>query len=95
MISQSVGERADAWWAGDFGCEGRELLLPQYRTLRANSPSMKIAQRLGFDEYGFSVYVRLSTAPPAPPRASQRLVAGFEDDVEGGFGGAADAAEAA
>jgi GNAT superfamily N-acetyltransferase len=38
-----------------------EGLLPQYRTLRANSPSMKIAQRLGFEEYGFSVYVRLTT----------------------------------
>jgi RimJ/RimL family protein N-acetyltransferase len=34
-------------------------LLPQYRTLRQNSPSMGIAKRLGFIEYGFSVYVRL------------------------------------
>jgi GNAT superfamily N-acetyltransferase len=34
-------------------------LLPQYRTLRQNTPSMNIAKRLGFIEYGFSVYVRL------------------------------------
>lgn len=34
-------------------------LVPQYRTLRQNTPSMNIAQRLGFTEYGFSVYVRL------------------------------------
>lgn len=33
-------------------------LLPQYRTLRQNTPSMNIARRLGFVEYGFSVYVR-------------------------------------
>jgi GNAT superfamily N-acetyltransferase len=34
-------------------------LLPQYRTLQQNAPSMSIAKRLGFIEYGFSVYVRL------------------------------------
>jgi len=34
-------------------------LVPQYRTLRQNAPSMGIAKRLGFIEYGFSVYVRL------------------------------------
>ena len=34
-------------------------LVPQYRTLRQNAPSMNIAKRLGFIEYGFSVYVRL------------------------------------
>jgi RimJ/RimL family protein N-acetyltransferase len=34
-------------------------LVPQYRTLRQNTPSMSIAKRLGFIEYGFSVYVRL------------------------------------
>jgi len=34
-------------------------LLPQYRTLSQNTPSMNIAKRLGFIEYGFSVYVRL------------------------------------
>ena len=34
-------------------------LVPQYRTLRQNAPSMNIARRLGFIEYGFSVYVRL------------------------------------
>ena len=33
--------------------------VPQYRTLRANAPSMSVARRLGFVEYGFSVYVRL------------------------------------
>ena len=33
--------------------------LPQYRTLRANRPSMRIAQQLGFQEYGFSIYIRL------------------------------------
>jgi RimJ/RimL family protein N-acetyltransferase len=34
-------------------------LVPQYRTLRQNAPSMSIAKRLGFIEYGFSVYVLL------------------------------------
>lgn len=34
-------------------------LVPQYRTLSHNAPSMNIAKRLGFVEYGFSVYVRL------------------------------------
>lgn len=34
-------------------------LVPQYRTLRQNVPSMGIAKRLGFIEYGFSVYARL------------------------------------
>jgi GNAT superfamily N-acetyltransferase len=37
-------------------------LVPQYRTLRANAPSMRVAARLGFIEYGFSVYVRLRAA---------------------------------
>lgn len=34
-------------------------LLPQYRTLKANESSMRLARKLGFEEYGFSVYVRL------------------------------------
>jgi GNAT superfamily N-acetyltransferase len=34
-------------------------LLPQYRTLRANAPAIAVAKRLGFTEYGFSVYVRM------------------------------------
>lgn len=34
-------------------------LLPQYRTLSANGPSMGIARKLGFEGYGFSVSVRL------------------------------------
>jgi hypothetical protein len=33
--------------------------MPQYRTLRSNLPAMRIAERLGFQEYGFSTYVRL------------------------------------
>ena len=37
-------------------------LVPQYRTLRANTASMAIANRLGFVEYGFSVYVRMQSA---------------------------------
>ncbi|RYZ05157.1 MAG: GNAT family N-acetyltransferase [Myxococcales bacterium] len=37
-------------------------LLPQYRTLRQNLASVNIAKRLGFIEYGFSVYVRLGPA---------------------------------
>ena len=32
----------------------------------------RLVERLGFDEYGFSVYVRLSAAPPEPPRAPRR-----------------------
>ncbi len=34
-------------------------LLPQYRTLMTNKSSMTIAKKLGFEPYGFSVYVRL------------------------------------
>lgn len=37
-------------------------LLPQYRTLRANAPAIAVAKRLGFTEYGFSVYVRMQEA---------------------------------
>jgi GNAT superfamily N-acetyltransferase len=37
-------------------------LLPQYRTLRANAPAIAVAKRLGFTEYGFSVYVRMREA---------------------------------
>jgi RimJ/RimL family protein N-acetyltransferase len=37
-------------------------LVPQYRTLQANTASMAIAKRLGFVEYGFSVYVRMQSA---------------------------------
>jgi hypothetical protein len=36
-------------------------LVPQYRTLASNGPSMGIARRLGFERYGFSVFVRLGT----------------------------------
>jgi GNAT superfamily N-acetyltransferase len=35
-------------------------LIPQYRTLVSNASSMQLAQRLGFQEYGFSVYARLA-----------------------------------
>jgi RimJ/RimL family protein N-acetyltransferase len=35
-------------------------LIPQYRTLASNAPSMALARRLGFQEYGFSVFVRLA-----------------------------------
>jgi GNAT superfamily N-acetyltransferase len=37
-------------------------LVPQYRTLQANAPAIAVAKRLGFVEYGFSVYVRMQTA---------------------------------
>jgi GNAT superfamily N-acetyltransferase len=37
-------------------------LVPQYRTLQSNTPAMAVAKRLGFVEYGFSVYVRLQSA---------------------------------
>lgn len=36
-------------------------LLPQYRTLRENAPSMAIARKLGFVDYGSSVYIALSS----------------------------------
>jgi GNAT superfamily N-acetyltransferase len=36
-------------------------LLPQYRTLRENAPSMAIARKLGFVDYGSSVYIGLSS----------------------------------
>ncbi len=39
----------------------RAGLIPQYRTLIANTPSMAIARRLGFEDYGFTVYVRLGS----------------------------------
>ena len=35
-------------------------LIPQYRTLASNTPSIELARRLGFQEYGFSVYIRLA-----------------------------------
>jgi hypothetical protein len=35
-------------------------LVPQYRTLESNKPSMQVAEKLGFEEYGFSVYVKVS-----------------------------------
>jgi len=34
-------------------------LLPQCRTLEANASAMEIARQLGFEEYGFSVYVQV------------------------------------
>jgi GNAT superfamily N-acetyltransferase len=40
-------------------------LLPQYRTLRQNRASLEISARLGFVEYGFSVYIRLGAASAA------------------------------
>ncbi|WP_035601269.1 GNAT family N-acetyltransferase [Haloferula sp. BvORR071] len=38
----------------------RAGLLPQYRTLEANAPSVAIARALGFERYGCSVAVRLA-----------------------------------
>jgi len=35
-------------------------LVPQYRTLASNDPSMRLGQRIGFQAYGFSVSVRLA-----------------------------------
>jgi hypothetical protein len=40
-------------------------LVPQYRTLKANGPSMRVAERLGFEEYGLSMYVNLAAAESA------------------------------
>jgi GNAT superfamily N-acetyltransferase len=37
-------------------------LVPQYRTLKANGPSMRVAERLGFQEYGVSLYVKIDAA---------------------------------
>jgi GNAT superfamily N-acetyltransferase len=37
-------------------------LVPQYRTLKANGPSMRVAERLGFQEYGISMYVKVKAA---------------------------------
>jgi len=34
-------------------------LVPQYRTLASNGPSMAVAGKIGFEAYGFSVSVRL------------------------------------
>ena len=34
-------------------------LLPQFRTLASNEAAMRVAMRLGFETYGFSVYVRV------------------------------------
>lgn len=39
-------------------------LVPQYRTLKANKPSMRLAEGLGFQEYGVSVYVKVEAAEP-------------------------------
>ena len=35
-------------------------LVPQYRTLISNLPSRRVAEKLGFERYGFSVAVRLA-----------------------------------
>jgi hypothetical protein len=45
-----------------LGCKG---LVPQYRTLESNRPSMRIAESLGFVHYASSVAVRLKRAGPA------------------------------
>ncbi len=34
--------------------------IPQYRTLASNAASMGIAKNLGFERYGFSVFIRLA-----------------------------------
>ena len=39
-------------------------LLPQYRTLKSNSASIRLAEKLGFEEYGFTVYVRVAGVKP-------------------------------
>jgi RimJ/RimL family protein N-acetyltransferase len=33
--------------------------------LKSNRPSMRLAEKLGFQEYGFSVYVRLASVKQA------------------------------
>jgi GNAT superfamily N-acetyltransferase len=45
-------------------------LLPQYRTLESNAPSIRVAQAVGFSHYASSVAVRLSAEGKAqsPPR---------------------------
>jgi GNAT superfamily N-acetyltransferase len=53
---QGHGAAAVALAAEHSSSEG---LLPQYRTLKSNRPSMRLAQRLGFEQYGLSVYVKL------------------------------------
>jgi RimJ/RimL family protein N-acetyltransferase len=39
-------------------------LLPQYRTLKSNHPSIRVAEKLGFVEYGISIYVKIAAAQP-------------------------------
>jgi RimJ/RimL family protein N-acetyltransferase len=39
-------------------------LLPQYRTLRSNQASIRVAEKLGFVEYGVSTYVKFAAAQP-------------------------------
>jgi RimJ/RimL family protein N-acetyltransferase len=34
-------------------------LVPQYRTLASNTAAMRVAEKLGFEQYGFSVYIKL------------------------------------
>jgi GNAT superfamily N-acetyltransferase len=40
-------------------------LVPQYRALRSNAPSLRVAAKLGFQEYGFSMLLRLTAAAAA------------------------------
>jgi hypothetical protein len=35
-------------------------LVPQYRTLASNSAAMRVAEKLGFEQYGFSVFIKLA-----------------------------------
>jgi len=54
---RGLGRAAVALAAQDALAAG---LIPQYRTLASNAPSMQLGRQLGFREYGFSVSVRLA-----------------------------------
>lgn len=51
----------------------RSGLLPQYRTLRANAPSMAVARVLGYQEYAASIAVRLLSNPTGKAAGNEVL----------------------
>ena len=69
-IATAPRERGRGFASAAVACAARHALsaglVPQYRTLASNGPSMAVARKVGFRSYGFSVSVRLQTSQVAP-----------------------------
>jgi len=68
-IVSAPSRRGRGFASAAVACAARHALgaglLPQYRTLMSNEPSMAVARKLGFASYGFSVFVRLRERTPS------------------------------